>query len=217
MVFLTLTTGSYHRPLAHVKTIPMSDSAKKINAILGRSSILTAIELQAEENATTSDDYDTWVLDAVHARLNGKIDLDAHGTTVEHPTTRLFRIGIESIKAGKASALFLLLLEEIANRAETHDVLCMVFPNEFTRKVTRAQMNAADNQQWIASEYQKFIAKHHVKKACTLDVMKEMFKKTMEVQGISAKTVDRALEQSGLNWHATPGPKPNPKHKKESR
>lgn len=192
-----------------------SRDTKIIRAIIGRTCKLTPEEVKAEENAITSEDYDQWVLHALQARIRGDIQRDANGDNVEHPTTRVLRIGIESIKSGKPSSLFLELLELIANSANANDVLRFAFSDVF-KPISTAQMKAADDYAWIADEYRNFIDKRSRVGQGDLDGMKEVFKKDMEIQGVSAKTVDRALEMAGLNWPAKRGAKIKPKNKKES-
>ena len=187
---------------------------KIIRAIIGRTCKLTPEEAQAEESAITSEDYDQWVLHALQARIQGDIQRDANGENVEHPTTRVLRIGIESIKAGKPSSLFLELLELIANSANAHDVLRFVFSDVF-KPISTTQMKAADDYAWIVDEYRNFIDKRFRVAQGDLYSLKEVFKKGMETKGISVKTVDRALDMAGLNWPAKRGARTKPKNKKE--
>lgn len=188
---------------------------KIIKAIIGRTCKLTPEEAQAEENATTSGDYDEWFLHALKARIEGDIQRDANGEYVEHPTTKVFRIGIESIKAGKTSSLFLELLELIANNADARDVLRFGLPAAF-KPISNKQMKAADDYVWIADEYRNFVDKRFRAGQGDLDSLKEIFKKDMETKGIGAKTVDRALDRAGLNWPARRGAKVKPKARRES-
>lgn len=182
---------------------------KIIRAIVSPGYTLTAEEAQAEIDATTADDYDDWILSALHARIEGRIQFDEDCKGVEHPTARLFRIGIRSIQAGKPSSAFLVLLEQIAERAETLDVLHEVLPDVFPTAIKPKQMKAADDQAGIASEFKEFV-KTHSPRGLSFGEIKAKFKIHMETQPqpISSKTVDRALETYGINWQAKPGRKP---------
>jgi len=102
------------------------DDEKIIRAIIGKEATLTDEESRAELDAMTAEDYDDWVSRAAKDRDQGIVHLDPTGQFAEHPTTRLFRIGIESIRAGKPSEAFVRLLEKIGNRAPTSDVLKQV-------------------------------------------------------------------------------------------
>lgn len=171
---------------------------------------LTSEEAQAETDATTFDDYDDWIVSAMIAREAGKIQLDQDGKTVEHPTTRLFRLGIESINEGKPSPLFLILLEKIAERATNKDVLHLVFPEEFT-KIAKVSMDAADNYAGIVDDFKRFIQSHS-KSNLSYSEIKALFKKHPT---IPPKELDRALTAHGINWKGKSGRKAKPKTKKE--
>lgn len=170
---------------------------------------LTSEEAQAEIDATTAYDYDDWIMNAMLAREAGKIQLDQDGKSLEHPTARLFRIGIESINEGKPSPLFLILLEQIAERAEAKDVLNLVFPEEFS-KIAQKSMTAASNHAGIVEDFKKFVL--HSKPNQSFSEIKELFKKHPTIH---PKELDRALEVYGINWKGKSGRKAKPKPKKE--
>lgn len=187
-----------------------------INAIVGHASVPSEEEAQATIDATTADDYDDWILDALNARAEGRIQFDGHGRHVEHPTTRVFRLGIESIREKRSSPLFLDLLEQIAKRAETHDVLHQTFPDTFISPIKSAQMTATTEHRMIANDFREFVKKWSDR---PFSETKEQFKinKQMEQAPIHPKTIDRALEAHGLNWKGKPGTKPKPGSKRKQK
>ena len=163
-------------------------------------------EAQAKTELTTADDYDNWVLNAIHARDKGRVQLDSDGREMEHPTAKAIRTGVASIRAGKPSEVFLLILEEIANRAETHDVLHLVFPNDFPKVVRPKTMQTAKDRLRIVNAFRKFVELSQSKYR-TLAELKSQFKIEMGSEGIHPATVDRAFEAYDIDFAATPGPK----------
>lgn len=177
-----------------------------MRAIVGRECVLTPQEAQAEMDSTTSEDYDSWIKAALRAREESRIQMDIAGDHVEHPTARVLRLGIESIKAGKPSSLFLELLELMAQQAVDHDVLSQGLPTDyFPTLITPKSMKAAENSAWIAKEFRKFIAAR-MKSGRSLTRLRRDFKMKMDeiADPVSWKTIDRALEQHGLTWPAKP-------------
>lgn len=180
-----------------------------LQAIVGRTIELSADEALAETKATTADDYDNLVYSALLARQLGKIQRD-DGGTIEHPTVRVFRLGIESIRAGKSSPIFLGLLDEFAKRAKSNDALHLVFPRDFPKPISKRQMHSAEKRDWIVRKYVTFLVKHSRRRNNRFGDLKEEFKKRMEIESISPKQVDRALDHAGINFPAPRGAKKKP-------
>lgn len=177
-----------------------------MRAIVGREFVLTPQEAQAEMDSTTSEDYDDWIRAALHARGELKIQRGIAGDHVEHPTARVLRLGIESIKAGKPSSFFLELLELMAQQAVDHDVLSQGLPTDyFPTLITSKSMKAADNSAWIAEEFRKFIAAH-MESGRSLTRLRRDFKMEMDkiTDPVSWKTIDRALKRHDLTLPAKP-------------
>jgi hypothetical protein len=175
----------------------------KMGAIVGHPRNQTPEEAQADVNSTTDEDYDLWILAALDSRTESKIQVDGTGKDVEHPTARMLRLGIESIKVGKPSSFFLEVLEALAEVADTHDVLSLCFPGDFPDAIAPGKMKAADTYLWIVEEYRAFVSANG-KSGKSFSEVKGQFKKKMESESIpvSRKTVDRALKEHGLDWPA---------------
>lgn len=186
----------------------------KIGAIIGCESTQTPEDAQADMNSTTAEDYDVWIRAALDDRNKSKIHLDGTGKKVEHPTARMLRLGIDSIRVGKPSSVFLKFLEALAQQAEGHDVLSLCFPGDFPDSITPEMMKAANNHYRIFEKYRAFV-RANSKKGESLSEIKGQFKIKMELNSspVSRKTVDRALEEHHVDWAAKPGPKPK-KNKK---
>jgi len=102
---------------------------------------ISELEAQHELMAMTAEDYDKAFLQAVRER---KQELIQRGYgDIQHPTKRMFEIGIDSIRQGKPSEQFLRLLEKIANAAEDRDVMNLVFPKAFPRHIRKNTVRAA--------------------------------------------------------------------------
>ncbi len=189
--------------------------AQIIQAITGRECPLTAEETQEDHASISSDDYDQWIMDALLDRQAGRIRRSLDRMQVEHPTARVFRLGIESIQTGKTSEVFISLLEQMAERAERHDALSEIFPEDFPTKILQKQMKAANQELLLAKIYRAFASKH---KKLPFKAMKEGYRILLEKRRrqIHPKMIDRALKAYGLDWSAKPGPKQTPKSRVES-
>lgn len=161
---------------------------------------------EIEEENLTSGDYDDWVEQALHDRIQSRIQIGPDGCNPEHPTARVFRFGIESIRSGNTSEVFLVILEQIAELAESYDMLSLVFPETFPRQILDKQMAAAKKKYFIISAFFDFV---QLKAARNLrfSEIKKQFKIKMQIRGIDTKTVDRALEDYNINYPSRPGPK----------
>lgn len=169
---------------------------------------LTPEEAQAEIDSTTADDYESWVIRALEDRIAGRCYLSRDGK-IEHPTARLFSIGIESIEAGKSSSVFLELLKLIGECADEHDPLCKLFPNSITK-----QIKTANQQAKIVRDFKEYIDKN---KKLSYKEIKASFiiKKESENPPVSVHEVRRALKVFGVNFAAKTGVKPELKPRKE--
>lgn len=185
----------------------------KTRAVIGYECIQTPEEAQADTNSTTAEDYDVWMLAAFNRRNESEIQLDGTGKDVEHPTAAMLRLGIESIRVGKPSSVFLEFLELLAQEAEEHDVLSLCFPGDFA-PIDSDAMKTAGTYLWIADEYRAFVSANG-KSGKSFSEVKGQFKIKMESESVpvSRKTVDRALEKHGLDWPANRGPKPKKNRK----
>lgn len=104
---------------------------------------------------TTADDYDKWFMQAVRERKDERIQ-KGYGT-IQHPTTRMFEIGIDSIRQGKPSRQFLRLLEKIANKAEDKDVMALLFPKSFPRRIKKSTVRAAQRDAMDVERFKNYI------------------------------------------------------------
>lgn len=177
-------------------------------AIIGKEATLSETETRAELDAMTAEDYDDWFIRALDDRNHGRVQMDPTGKYPEHPTTRLFRIGIESIRAGKPSEAFLTLLEDMADSAETTDVISAVYK---TTPIKHATLQAASDYDAIASEFRLFVKEHHLR-GTSYSTIKELFKKRSPHD---SKKIDRALKQHHMDWEAKTGPTARAKPRKE--
>lgn len=125
---------------------------------------VTPADVLIDQRATTADDFDDWFKQALVDRIQGRIA--SSGSTVEHPTARLLNIGIDSIRAGKPSDMFLRLLELVAAEAEDRDVMNLVFPTE-VKIVKRVSLIAARREATIVAQFRNHLAKSIVKSTYT--------------------------------------------------
>lgn len=175
---------------------------KKIKAIIGFESAITPDEAQGGLDATTADDHEASVINAIERRAQGGIAL-----TAEHPTSTVFRRGIESIKAGKTSDVFVRLLEDIANAADERnlDALSLTMPHIF-KPITDAALRIAKRDKKIADDYREAVkdgdAKGHDLREIKYGAMTG-FVKRQNRHGNDIKTVERALKKYELNIQVT--------------
>lgn len=129
----------------------------KVRAVIGyectRMPDETDDEAQAALYPATPDDYEKDVIWAIEKRIERRIGLDT-----EHPTAKVFRHGIASIRAGVPSEMFLQLLELIADTAdssnddgrESRDVLS-VLPGFGT--ITAKSIRTAKRDKRVADDF----------------------------------------------------------------
>jgi hypothetical protein len=186
-----------------------------VAAVLGNECILTDEEAETELDRITPDDYDDYILNAINDRRIGRISPSKESTRVEHPTARVFRIGIESIRARKSSQIFIDLLVSIAERAEEKDVLKFVFPETFPKTFKKSQMTSVNEDLKIVKDFDNYVRKN---KTLPLNEIKEDFKKSQQrlLKQTDPKKIDRALANYYMDWKAVPGPKKGLTPKKES-
>ena len=92
-------------------------SKQVITGMIGREVTLTPEEVVEERDAMTADNYDDWVMQALHDLYTGRIQAAECGKLVGHPLERLRKIGEESISEGKESPLYLYFKELLAEGA----------------------------------------------------------------------------------------------------
>lgn len=157
--------------------------------------------------------YDDLFLQALHDHTQGRIPKDEEGT-FKHPTTHALHIGIESILKGRPSVEFLKFLLEIAEVAESRDVLQLVFPDTY-KKIKSGRIETTKLYAEIANAFREHLrvyqssAQRHVlvgknekaRRMRKIDYAeaKGLFKNSGRYE---PKTVDRALAEHGLDWHA---------------
>nr|WP_198982228.1 hypothetical protein [Herbaspirillum sp. ASV7] len=119
----------------------------------------TSAELDAKHNIPASadleEDYDAAFIQAFEERKEEKIQ-KGYGA-VQHPTSRIFEIGIDSIRNGTPSELFLCLLEAIGNKAEDTDVLALLFPEKFPRHIKTTTVRAAQRNIALVDKFRSHI------------------------------------------------------------
>lgn len=170
-------------------------------------------EAAHDRNTTTASDYDEWFMDAMLARQEENIQR-GYGT-IQHPTTRAFQIGIDSIRQGKPSELFLSLLEEIAKMAEDKDVLALLFPEDFPRRIKTSTVRAAQRDMALVEQFKSYLRDYLARPRKAILNGKEgidaewtwadatyaeamaSFKYTLSPD--KCKALDRALEKHGQN------------------
>lgn len=119
---------------------------------------------QAAIQPKSAEEYESVIECALSARLaayksgnddGSSITTDENGVYV-HPTGLIFRVGIRSIREGKASESFLALLERFAAMAEAekgaHDVLIAAFPNR-VGAINPRTIKAANDQRQIVGAW----------------------------------------------------------------
>ena len=124
----------------------------------------TGAETSAEQRhldhiTTSKEEFDDLVVYALEDRLAERFQKGGYGK-VEHPTALAFKIGIDSIRQGKASETFLSLLDLIAKRAVEHDVLALVFPEDFPRKIKGTSLNAAQRDVELVEDFKTYVRQY---------------------------------------------------------
>lgn len=106
----------------------------------------------------TAEDYDDSIRQALRERESESIRAGYGG--VQHPTSRVFEIGVDSIRAGTPSESFLTLLEEIGKMAESRDVLAKLFPETFPRRIKTTTVRAAQREAAIVEKFKEHMRKY---------------------------------------------------------
>lgn len=182
---------------------PVTD-AMKFRAIRGFSHSPTPEEAKDEADSVTCKDYDDWVTDSLKGRKDARIRANIDYTDIEHPTARVFRTGIRSIRDGKPSEEFLRLLDRIADQADKGiDALTLVFPKDFPIPIRITQLNSARECLQIAQEFRRFMSKQDPRRI-SFSEAKKRFKIEAESRALplTPKKIDRALEQYDLDFPA---------------
>lgn len=175
--------------------------AAKANAVIGKELVLSADESRSDAALLLSEDFDQQIISAVHMGQAGIIGLNA-----EHPTATVFRVGIDSIRAGKTSQLFLDILKLIGQAADDGqlDVLKEIAQTPYKGIELKSNI-AAKRDKHIADEFKKVVIKG-VQEGKTYSEIKvnpyHGFLKLMSDKGIDVKVVERALAKHGVNWPA---------------
>jgi hypothetical protein len=174
--------------------------------IIGVEMDLTDIEAREEVRSTKSHHYDDWVFNALRDRKRGRIQSGSEEGKMEHPTTRVFRLGIKSIREGTPSEIFLTMLEEIGKRASMYDVLREIFPRDFPHVIDDLQMSAAEDRERIANQFRAQVRKNKGKQP--FNKLKAKFKidRQQDTKPSQPDTVARALKEAGMDWKSKPGP-----------
>jgi hypothetical protein len=167
---------------------------------------VSAEESMHDEDVTTAQDYDRWFLAAVRERKMEQI-VAGYGA-LKHPTSRLFEIGVDSIRAGKASQEFLLMLEKIGRMAEDIDVMATMFPKEFPRRIRTNTVRAAQRDAETIAKFKAHLSSYlevpsrarNGKKG--IEWIPKTFAEAMaDYKAVltpdQAKSLDRALEKQG--------------------
>jgi len=115
-------------------------------------------EAKCDANTTTTDDYDNRLFQALCEREREIIGPGYGG--IQHPTSRIFEIGVDSIRAGKPSELFLVLLESIGKMAEERDVMAELFPETFRRRIKTSTVRAAQREAAIVEKFKAHIQRY---------------------------------------------------------
>jgi hypothetical protein len=178
---------------------------------------VTVAEAQHDVDATTADDYDDWFLRALRERETETISPGYGG--IQHPTARLFEIGIDSIRAGKPSELFLTLLEQIRTIAEERDVMALLFPETFPRRIKKTTVRAAQRDAQLVEQFKEHLREYLLRPKTpkvsgneekggswgridkTFAEAMEDFKRTLSTD--KRKALDRALQSQGamiIEW-----------------
>lgn len=115
-------------------------------------------EARYDGDTTSAEDYDEWFLKALRERESEQLCAGYGG--VKHPTSRVFEIGVDSIRAGKPSELFLTLLEEIGRMAEERDVLAELFPESFRRRIKTSTIRSAQRESETVEKFKAHIRQY---------------------------------------------------------
>lgn len=115
-------------------------------------------EAKCDADTTTADDYDNRLFQALREREREIIGPGYGG--IQHPTARIFEIGVDSIRAGKPSELFLVLLESIGKMAEERDVMAELFPETFRRRIKTSTVRAAQREAAIVEKFKAHIQRY---------------------------------------------------------
>jgi hypothetical protein len=121
---------------------------------------LTKEEAAYEANNTTADDFDEDFLRALNERHEERVRFGYDD--IQHPTTKMFEIGIDSIRQGKPSPSFLTLLEEIGKCAEDNDVMAALFKGDFPREIKTNTIEAARKEAKIIEKFKVFIREKYL-------------------------------------------------------
>lgn len=123
----------------------------------------------------------------------------------EHPTTTLFRVGIESVCAGEPVREFLELLLRVAKQAHVNDVLAKCLPDEFAhRRSPRLNKTIDDRDRGIAEKFAHMLST--LEEGVSYQAAKRKF--CIDIEGDKSlgcpkkKTVDRALAKYNVGAHA---------------
>ncbi|MBX9900356.1 MAG: hypothetical protein K2Y28_06180 [Burkholderiaceae bacterium] len=134
---------------------PKSHEEKVLRSISKQPYSISELEAHQELMSTTSEDFDQMFMQAIRQRKNELIQ-KGYGE-IQHPTKRLFEIGIDSIKQGKPSKSFLRLLEAIGNKAEERDAMTLLFPEGFPRAIKKTTVRAAQRDAIIVDNFKAHI------------------------------------------------------------
>jgi hypothetical protein len=128
--------------MSEIEKIKPKSHEKKVLELISKQPLLVSeLEAHQESMSTTVEDFDRMFMQAIRERKSELIQ-KGYGE-IQHPTKRLFEIGIDSIKQGKPSKSFLRLLEAIGNKAEDKDVMTLLFPEGFPRSIKKTTVRAA--------------------------------------------------------------------------
>lgn len=119
---------------------------------------VTVEEARHDGNTTSVEDFDESFLKALRERESEEVCV-GYGE-IQHPTSRLFEIGIDSVRAGKPSELFLLLLEEIGRMAEERDVMAELFPETFPRRIKTSSVRAVQRDAKIVEAFKSHLRRY---------------------------------------------------------
>ena len=109
----------------------------------------------------TAAEYDNLYLQALSEREAEVLKM--YDGTVAHPSARAIRIGIESIRQGKPSELFLVTLEKIIEQTDSKDLFNVFFPAEFPRRIKKVTLKAAQRDAKIVQEFTVWLREYLAK------------------------------------------------------
>ena len=124
----------------------------------------------------------------------------------EHPTARIFRLGVESIRQGRPSETFLGLLELIGSAAGERDVLQLVFNGVIKKPVLKRSLRAAAMNDRIIQDFIDHVGEYlsHTKLPRHYGITRFNFaeaKESFKRQSTHhAKAIDRALSKRNLDY-----------------